>query len=941
MSLGDKISSMNTNREETDIAETVRIPNRKPGARSRKQVSWFRTGDAYLTAFFVPVLVMVIIFIQRGIFPFGENSFLRTDMYHQYAPFFSEFKNKLETGGSLLYTWDVGLGVNFSGLYAYYLASPFNWLIIFWPKNYIIEFMTCMIVFKIGLCGLTMAYYLNRHCKKDSFFTAFFAIFYALSAYMAAYSWNIMWLDCLWLFPLVCLGLERLVNRGKGWFYVITLGLCITSNYYISIMICMFMVIYCIALLVMRGKTRIGEFFKTAGKFAFFSLTAGGLSMGVLLPEIYALQATASGEFSFPKTFSSYFSVIDILARHMGNIDTEIGLDHWPNIYCGVAVYILILLFILNRKISLKEKSVYVTMLFIFFAGFSINVLNYIWHGFHYPNSLPARQSFIYIFLVLFMCCRAVDEWDGNSLKHLEIAFLVSIAFILLCQKFVDQKHFSFGVYYAALGFVSFYALMLYLYKSGKMGVNALMFTLLAAVSIESAVNTTITSVPTTSRTAYTEDNADVIKLTRSIKQDPFCRFDKVTSKTKDDGAWMNFHSASLFSSTARADLSAFFTQLGCEASVNAYSITGATPFVDALLDIKYGIYSEQPDNDRIKLIGSSGTTYLYENPSTFPIAFTVPSDMDENWAISQQNPADVQNDLCNLVGVSDVLVAIDGKTDANRFSFTPDKDGQYYVFCTNSKVDKVTAQLPEGNKTFENLKRIFFMELGSLKAGDDTVLLGGDSDQILNAKAYRFDYDALEQLKKRLAYNSLDISSFTDTHIAGTITVDNNNRVLMTSIPFDKGWTVKIDGQKVKTLNYLNALLAVKLLPGKHTVTMDFYPEGLKTGMMVSALSALLLIGVCLAAGKRNKRKKKKRAEYNLIFQEEEQDERNQENSPETAGKGIDESREEWAEETGSREENGEDREKNGEEDREGSAGTSVGREIPKETGQGGPGIQ
>ena len=88
--------------------------------------SLIRPRDGLWTAFLVPVVIMIVIFIQRGIFPFGEECYLRTDLYHQYAPFFSEFQHKLRTGGSLLYSWDVGLGVNFSALYAYYLASPFN-----------------------------------------------------------------------------------------------------------------------------------------------------------------------------------------------------------------------------------------------------------------------------------------------------------------------------------------------------------------------------------------------------------------------------------------------------------------------------------------------------------------------------------------------------------------------------------------------------------------------------------------------------------------------------------------------------------------------------------------------------------------------------------------------------------------------------------------------
>ena len=144
---------------------------------SRKRSTLIRPGDGLVIAFFVPVVIMIIIFIQRGIFPFGEESFLRTDMYHQYAPFFSEFQHKLRTGGSLLYSWDVGMGVNFAALYAYYLASPLNWLVILCPKAYIIEFMTGMIVVKIGLSGLSFAWYLRKHCHTETAAVGYFGIF--------------------------------------------------------------------------------------------------------------------------------------------------------------------------------------------------------------------------------------------------------------------------------------------------------------------------------------------------------------------------------------------------------------------------------------------------------------------------------------------------------------------------------------------------------------------------------------------------------------------------------------------------------------------------------------------------------------------------------------------------------------------------------------------
>ena len=117
----------------------------------------------FFAAFFIPVLVMLIIFAARGIFPFGEETFLRTDMYHQYAPFFSEFQYKLQNGGSLLYSWDIGLGVNFSALYAYYLASPLNWLLILVPKAFVLEFMTYMIVLKTALSSVAMTGYLRKN----------------------------------------------------------------------------------------------------------------------------------------------------------------------------------------------------------------------------------------------------------------------------------------------------------------------------------------------------------------------------------------------------------------------------------------------------------------------------------------------------------------------------------------------------------------------------------------------------------------------------------------------------------------------------------------------------------------------------------------------------------------------------------------------------------
>ena len=807
--------------------------------------SWFRRRDAWIVSFFIPVFIMIVIFIQRGIFPFGDECFLRTDLYHQYAPFFSEFKYKLSTGGSLLYSWDVGMGVNFSAIYAYYLASPLNWLIVLCPKKYVIEFITIMIVVKTGLCGLTMTWYLQKHTEEDRLYPAFFGIFYAMSAYMCAYSWNVMWLDCILLFPLIIYGAEKLVSENRWIMYTVTLGLSITSNYYISIMICMFLIIWFFCLVILEGKMTPQRFLKTGMQFACCSLVAGGLAAAVLIPEVYALQATASGDFSFPKTFSCYFSILDMLARHIGNISVETGLDHWPNIFCGVAVFQLMILYVVNRKVSLKEKAVYGTVLIFFLASFSINVLNYIWHGFHYPNSLPARQSFIYIFLVLYLCCRAVYLWDGNTGKDLKLSFLLSFLFVVFCQKFVDNEDFHFVVYYAAMLFVALYALILWMVRERRMNRNTAAFILMALVAVEAAVNMTATTVPTTNRKNYTADNADVISLRNTVSDQPFTRFEKVKRKSKDDGAWMNFPSVSLFSSMAYKNLGTLLRDLGCESSVNAYSINGSTPFVDAFLNVRYAFYSSESYNPALKLVASSGNTWLYENPSTFPLAYMVRPDLEENWERKLDDPADVQNDLSSLFFTSPMLIMNESSTTGATCTFTADADGEYYAYALSSKINKVRADLPGGDQTYDNLNRHFFMELGTLYEGERVTLTesGEASGATLDCHIYRFDYNALAELRAAMVTEPMEITAFSDTHIEGTVTASEAG-MLLTSIPYDKGWTVTADGRTLDTDEYFNAFLAVRLPAGTHQMTFDFRPRGRTEGILITIVSLVLLLG-------------------------------------------------------------------------------------------------
>ena len=819
---------------------------------------FLRPGDGMIAAFFVPVAVLIILFAQRGIFPFGEECFLRTDMYHQYAPFFSEFQYKLKQGGSLLYSWDIGMGVNFSALYAYYLASPVNWLIILCPKKFIIEFMTILITIKTGICGVTFTWYLNRHFEKKHFIAGVFGIFYALSGYMAAYSWNIMWLDCILLFPVILFGLERLVKEKKGMVYCIALGLSILSNYYISIMICIFMVIYAAVLVILYPPKKGKEFAATAGRFTLYSLLAGGLAAVVLLPEIYALQATASGNFDFPKTVSSYFSIFDMIARHIGNVQTEIGLDHWPNIYCGVAVLMLLLLYLGNKNIKIKEKAVYFSLLLFFYASFSVNVLNFIWHGFHYPNSLPCRQSFIYIALVLVMCYKAYLELKNTPWKHIVMAFWGAAAFVILAEKLVDnEEQFHFAVFYAAILFLALYTGCIYLYHSRKWCRDGVLLAVLGLVFCESAVNMAVTSIPTTSRTAYVKDNEDTMLLADSIRSSVFYRIEKGESRTKNDGAWMNFPSASLFSSVASAAMSDFFKSVGCESSTNAYSVKGSTPFIDALFAARYGIYPDQQPADGLKeQIGRQGSMWFYENKYTLPVGFVMPQDMETNWVLDSGNPANVQNDLSSVLGVSNLLVPAEGVSEGKKLTFTADASGDYYVYVTNKKVEEVSAEIGERSLSFDNVDRGYFLELGYLPKGQEVILQSQtDGNPAMQAEIWRFDPEAMEEIYQCLSKSPLELSSWTDTGLAGSINTPEGG-TMFTSIPYDKGWKIWVDGTAVSGRPVFDAFLGVDLEPGEHKIRLSYEPQGLKTGAVITGVSAAAVAALAVCGWMKNKKK-------------------------------------------------------------------------------------
>ena len=81
-------------------------------AKRSKRKDWSKWEERLplIMAFMIPLFIGIVVCIDHGVYPFGDRSILKVDMYHQYAPFFSELREKLQNGESLMYSFDIGLG---------------------------------------------------------------------------------------------------------------------------------------------------------------------------------------------------------------------------------------------------------------------------------------------------------------------------------------------------------------------------------------------------------------------------------------------------------------------------------------------------------------------------------------------------------------------------------------------------------------------------------------------------------------------------------------------------------------------------------------------------------------------------------------------------------------------------------------------------------------
>lgn len=561
-----------------------------------------------LSVIFTTLVFGAFLFI-KGIFPFGQSLLLRNDATAQYFPFLTLFSGSLKNGSSLFYSWNLGGGVNFFALICYYLMSPFSLVALFFNDASMPYGYELIVFLKTLAVGLLSTFYFGKHFKRRDLSVNAFSLLYTFCGFYTAYYYNIMWLDALYMLPLVALGIEKIVSGKKAWLYIFALAWTVLTSFYMGYMLCIFSALYFVFLLFSNeftGKNKQDNIKKEVGeasiktvlsRFFFGSILAIMLSAITLIPVYSALSYGAVKQL-FANDQKFLFGFFDFIMYMLGGAktpDMQLATAAVPFVYSGVLSFMLLPVFFFSKKIKTNEKIATLVLLLIFCFSLAVPVLNEFWHGVSMPTGLPYRFAYIFSFFVILTAFKAYDNAENIRLW----SFAIPVLLFMAALGFVVKKGFKdgFGNEYIKLSVVAsgililLYFVIFSLIKKGVLKKNPA--GAVAAVLV-------IAEILTTQSMAFVAGENKKVKNilalsggapVRSFDDKDFYRteFSSRTIYNSNCGGMEGAKSLSQFSSMSQNRFSAFQAFMGLAGNVsNTYFYQLQTPMYNKLYNVKY-----------------------------------------------------------------------------------------------------------------------------------------------------------------------------------------------------------------------------------------------------------------------------------------------------------------------------------------------------------------
>lgn len=470
-----------------------------------------------------------------------------------------------------------------------------------------------------------------------------------------------------------------------------------------------------------------------------------------------------------------------------------------------------------------------------------------------------------------------------------------------------ESKLDPFMTVWFSMAAIAVYAIILSLMRKNrkdKVMVRSLSFILLFFVCIETTANGICNVFSLDSDVVYSTYSSynDMLKKARPVLDqlkeidDSFYRMEKTDVAKVNENMGLDIRGISNSTSTLNASTIKFLAQMGYASSSHWSKYRGGNLVNDSLFGLKYimdnnsHLYHTELDFNMelltkyCKVVLSNDDYTVYENPYALSLCYGVSDDilginMDDYFT-----PYDRLNDLITAMLGEDELFEVfvpleynvsttncDSTSIAKHTKYSPDvstRDAVVHYSTTFTEPSTVYFYLPSEYPrettmkvnsvdygTFYGNESSRAMLVGNYDAGDSILIsLTLTTDSLYVKKdvpvAYRLDFDKLEEAMTRLKQTQFIIDdNYKEDKLPGKIVATQDNQMMLTTIPYDAGWIVTVDGERVQTEEVLDSLMAFYVDAGEHEVVMKYRPKtftlGLTASLFFLAIFILLVIFV------------------------------------------------------------------------------------------------
>lgn len=839
----------------------------------------------YILAFFVPVAVWIVVCIGHGIYPFGSKSIMTGDITYQFIDYLSYFKTVILSNNDLTYTFSKTMGGDMAGFSAYYLFSPFNFLLLFFSNEQLPLGLLIMIIIKCGFMSLFFEMLLLRlyGYKKES---VLFAITYSLMGYVVIYFQLYAYFDDMMLLPLIIIGIHDILeNPGKKIGYILSLFAALVLNYYIGYMLCIFSVLYFLYQFILQKKGK-REFIA----FIISSFIAGMMSMFVLLPSLLSLRGEKN---SFHLSFYPTMDITEVFSRFYtdsfrGNISTCL-----PNIYCGVLMIVLAALYFAGKNIEKREKIASAVFIIFLLINMWINTLNVAWHGFNRPIGFPYRYSFMLTFFILLISYKNVLQLD---LTNILVKIVVMFSVYLLYSAYILVKGSDvIGIREVILDAALLICILLVIYflsiKKLKPTILFIALALLQLMDLSENIYHSFYYFEFADIDEYQSYVERVGGIIDEIKADDpeFYRIEKYFRRSHNDSMQFDYAGLTHYSSCEKKEVISYMKKLGFRDNGNwSFYDSGSTAFADSLFGVKYLMAQydytakkyKRYRKDRFEDENGKEKYFTYMNQYALPLCFaakedilSMPADTDNVFEFQENiadavngkkneifKPADIEErNLINLTESAGVYTKINKEEEAYiEWKLTGSEEKKTWLlegYFDAPDYQNVRIEMNGDDKgEYFTKYKWSIIDLGKHDPGEEIIIRMYVKDEKLemsNAYLYYEDIPQMGEWADEVRSANCTLNKITSSHLTGEAELSEDG-IIVFSFPYEEGWEVRIDGERADTDKAAALLLAAKTKAGKHTIELIYHEAGRGISIIISILAAFGFIGVMIYDNKK-----------------------------------------------------------------------------------------